>query len=80
MEQLDLRLPKEEVNALKSVVRRSISITKKKYPKPVNGESLEEYHDFINTEILLEISEQIKEIALKRQKDNIDYLWKGVNN
>lgn len=67
MKQMELTFTCAQGITLKNVVRESYSFIKKKYPKPVAGESIEEYREFITDETLLEISERIRDVALKRQ-------------
>lgn len=67
MEQLNLCLDESQSISLKNVVRHSIAITRKKYQR-MPEESADEFNEFLTVEILLEISEQIKNIALARQR------------
>lgn len=75
MKQLSLFFADEEIYTLKNVVKRSIVKIKKRYPRPVQGETIEDYKLFIRDEVLLEISERIKDIALHRQNTDIDLLY-----
>lgn len=78
MEQLKLDFAYEEYRELRFVVRKSYAAVKKRFPTPVKGETMEEYHDFIIGETLLEVAQRITEIALRRQKKNINSLYHGA--
>lgn len=67
-----------EKEQLKDIVRCSYLSVKKKFPSPTKGESKEEYREFIRDEMLLEIADRLKEMALKRQKERIETLYKGI--
>lgn len=71
MEQLNLGLDESQCVSLKKVVRHSYAVVKKKFPRPVEGESLEDYQEFIVIEWMLEISAEIEQIALSRLKKGI---------
>jgi hypothetical protein len=71
MEQLSLGLDISQCVSLKNVVHHSYSMVKKKFPRPVEGESVEEYQEFIVIEWMLEISAEIEQIALSRLKRGI---------
>lgn len=75
MQQLSLFFADEEIHTLKNVVKRSIVKIKKRYPHPVQGETIEDYKLFIRDEVLLEVAERIKDIALHRQNTDIDLLY-----
>lgn len=74
MEQLEFYF--NELPELKTIVKSSYLAVKKKYPKPVEGETFEEYHIFIRDEVLLEIAERLKRLALERQERSISILFK----
>lgn len=81
MEQLEFSLffelnPKDK-KALKNVVKDSFLFVKRKNPRPIEGETFEEYHLFIRDETLLEIAHRLTEIATKRDKHRIHYLYGG---
>lgn len=71
MEQLNLALDERQCVSLKNVVHHSYLVVKKKFPRPVEGESLEDYQEFIAVEYLLELSSEIENIALDRQRRGI---------
>lgn len=74
--QLRLRFPREEYIELKDIVKNSYKEVKKKYPQPVAGESFDEYKEFILDEVLLEISDRLRSIALRKQNERIAYFYK----
>lgn len=74
--QLRLRFPREEYNELKGIVIDCYKTVKKKYPQPVAGESFDEYKEFILDEVLLEISDRLRSIALRKQNERIAYFYK----
>ena len=69
--QFDLSFLGEEYNELRGIVRRSFKKVLKKYPR-LEGESMEDHRDFIKDETLLEIAEQLQDIATRRQRTEID--------
>lgn len=71
MEQLKLALDESQCVSLKNVLHHSYKVVKSKFPRPVNGESLEEYQEFLTVEYLLEVSSEIENIALDRLKRGI---------
>lgn len=77
-EQFDLSFLGDEYNELKGIVRRSFKKVLKKYPR-LDGESMEDHRDFIKDETLLEIADQLKEIATRRQRIEIELKY-GKNN
>ena len=79
MEQLSLYFEEEEAYELKNIVKISYLAVKKRLPHPIQGESDDEYKELIRDETLLEISERLKNIALRRQRMSIDILYKGIN-
>lgn len=83
MEQLEFSLFFElnpnDKKALKNVVRDSFLFVKRKNPRPITGETFEEYHLFIRDETLLEIAHRLTEIATRRDKYRIHYLYGGKN-
>lgn len=83
MEQLELSLffelnPKDK-KALKNVVKDSFLFVKRKNPKPIEGETYEEYHIFIRDETMLEIAHRLTQIATRRDNNRIHYLYGGKN-
>lgn len=66
MEQLSFYFEDEEVNSLKHVVKRSIVTVRKKFPRPVSEETIDEYKQFLKEEILLEIADRLQELAMRR--------------
>ena len=77
MEQLELGLDESQRISLKNVWRHSLRVVTSKFPKPVEGESIDEFNEFRICEFLLELSENIKQIALERQSKAINFLYKG---
>lgn len=71
MEQMSLYFPDEEIHTVKGIVLRSYNKVRKKY-KRIDGETVEDFKEFIVCETYLEIAEELKRIALYRQKLNID--------
>lgn len=80
MKQLSFFFNVETATILKGLVKRCAVIVKKRYPSPTAGETLEEYNIFLRDETLLEISQQLRNIALKRQKMAIEAIYKGKYN
>lgn len=66
--------------ALKNVVRDSFFFVKRNNPRPIEGETYEEYRIFIRDETLLEIAHRLTEIATKRDNNRIHYLYGGKND
>ena len=62
MEQLKL-LEVEENYSLVGLKESCILFVKRKYPKPAEDESLEEYNEFLRDEIELEIAYRLRKIA-----------------
>lgn len=71
MEQMSLYFEGQEFEDIKGIVPRCYKKVRRKYSR-VNGESVEDFKNFIVTETLLEISEELKCIALYRQNLNIE--------
>lgn len=71
MEQMNLYFEGEEFNDIKGIVPRCYRKVRKKYRR-VEGESVEDFRNFIIVETLLEVSEELKRIALYRQNLNIE--------
>lgn len=78
-EQFDLSFLGDEYNELKGIVRRSFKKVLKKYPR-LDGESMEDHRDFIKDETLLEIADQLKEIATRRQRIEIELKYGKRND
>lgn len=78
-EQFDLSFLGDEYNELKGIVRRSFKKVLKKYPR-LEGESMEDHRDFIKDETLLEIADQLKEIATRRQRIEIELKYGKRND
>lgn len=76
MKQLELGLDEYQRMSLKNVWRHSLKTVTAKFPKPVDGESIDEFNEFRICEFLLELSENIKQIALERQSKAIDFLYR----
>ena len=80
MEQMSLYFPDEEIHTVKGIVLRSYNKIRKKY-KRIDGETVEDFKEFIVCETYLEIAEELKRIALYRQNLNIELKYgKGVDN
>lgn len=73
--QLSLALDDAQIYQLKNVVKQSFADMRRKYPEPVEGETKEEWVEFLIIETLYEISERIKKIAEMRQKKAINILY-----
>ena len=71
MEQMNLYFEGEEFNDIKGIVPRCYRRVRKKYRR-MDGESLEDFQNFIICETYLEIAEELKQIALYRQNLNIE--------
>lgn len=71
MEQMSLYFPNDEYRNIKGIVPRCYKKVRSKY-KRVDGESVEDFQNFIFCETCLEIAEELKKIALYRQKMIID--------
>ena len=71
MEQMSLYFEGEEFNDIQGIVPRCYRKVRKKYRR-VDGESVEDFRNFIIVETYLEIAEELKRIALYRQNLNID--------
>lgn len=79
MIQLDLGLDETQKVSLKNVYRQSLRNVCTKFPKPVDGESIDEFNEFRVCEFLLELSHNLEEIALERQKKAISFLYRKEN-
>lgn len=77
MKQLELGLDESQRVSLKNVWRHSLRVVTTKFPKPIDGESIDEFNEFRICEFLLELSENIRQIALERQSKAIDFLYRG---
>ena len=75
MKQLELGLDESQKLSLKNVWRHSLRVVTTKFPQPVDGESLDEFNEFRVCEFLLELSENIRQIALERQSKAINFLY-----
>ena len=71
MEQMSLYFEGQEFEDIKGIVPRCYKKVRRKYSR-VDGESVEDFKNFIVTETLLEVAEELKRIALYRQNLNID--------
>lgn len=80
MQQMNFIFDFNETEEIKNVVKISIQEVKHKFPKPMKGETLEDYKTFIRDEILLEISERLKSIALRRQNKRINMILGGYHD
>lgn len=80
MQQINFIFDYDETSEIKNIVKISIYEVKNRFPKPMKGETLEDYKTFIRDEILLEISERLRSIALRRQKNRINILNGGGND
>ena len=79
MKQLELGLDEYQRMSLKNVWRHSLKTVTAKFPRPVDGESIDEFNEFRICEFLLELSENIKQIALDRQTKAINFLYEKDN-
>lgn len=80
MQQMNFIFDFNETAEIKNIVKISIHEVKHKFPKPLKGETLEDYQTFIRDEILLEISERLKSIALRRQHNRISITDGGCDD
>lgn len=71
MEQMRLYFEGEEFKSIKDIVPRCYKKVRNKY-KQVAGESIDDFRNFIVCETLLEVAEELKQIALYRQNLNIN--------
>lgn len=74
MIQLSFYFREDEREEIKNIVRSSVLFCKNKYPKPVEGESVDEYKQMLRDEILLEIADRLQKIVYDRQNREIAYL------
>lgn len=75
MEQMSFIFQRSDAQELKHIVKESYLEVRHRYPKPVDGESKEEYNLFIRDETLLEIAFRLTDIATRRQRDRINLLY-----
>lgn len=84
MEQLEFsiffEMTEYDKRKLKRVVLDSFLFVKKNNPHPIAGETMEDYHLFIRDETLLEIAHRLTNLATKRDKARIKYLYGSRNN
>lgn len=59
----------EEVYNLKTIEETTRQFIKKKFQKPVEEESLEEYNDFIDSEYKLELADRLRKMAERLEKE-----------
>ena len=71
MEQMRLYFEGEEFKDIRGIVPRCYRKVRRKYTR-IDGESVEDFNNTIIVETLLEISEELKRIALYRQNLNIE--------
>lgn len=71
MEQMRLYFEGEEFKDIRGIVPRCYKKVRRKYTR-MDGESVEDFNNTIIVETLLEISEELKRIALYRQNLNIE--------
>lgn len=71
MEQMRLYFEGEEFKDIRGIVPRCYRKVRHKYTR-IDGESVEDFNNTIIVETLLEISEELKRIALYRQNLNIE--------
>lgn len=71
MEQMRLYFEGEEFKDIRGIVPRCYRKVRRKYTR-MDGESVEDFNNTIIVETLLEISEELKRIALYRQNLNIE--------
>lgn len=71
MEQMSLYFEGEEFKNIKGIVPRCYRKVRSKY-KRMDGETVEDFKNFIVCETYLEIAEELKRIALYRQNLNIN--------
>lgn len=80
MEQMRLYFEGEEFKDIRGIVPRCYKKVRRKYTR-MDGESVEDFNNTIIVETLLEISEELKRIALYRQNLNIELKYgKGADN
>lgn len=79
-EQLSFLFIAEEDKKLHNIFQRTFIEVKSKF-KRVDGETVEDYVDFLKKETLLEVAEKLKEIANYRDNLNIELKYgKGQIN
>lgn len=61
----------DEFNEIKGLAIRCYRFVRKRYP-PVEGETKDDWRNFIISETMLEMAARLEEIALRRQKTEID--------
>lgn len=74
MMQLSFYFREDEREEIKNIVRDSALFCKKKFPRPVDGESVDEYRQMLRDEVLLEIADRLQKIVYDRQNREISYL------
>lgn len=71
MMQLSFDFRKYEKEKLKNIVKDSVLFCRKKFPRPVGGETMDEYKENLKDEILLEIAERLKKIVYEKKSENM---------
>lgn len=74
MEQMNLYFEGEEFKNIKGIIPRCYKRVRSKY-KRIDGESVEDFKNFIVCETLLEVAEELKQIALYRQNIDINFRY-----
>lgn len=72
-QQLNLGLDCTQQQSLKNIFKQTFADIRSQYPEPVEGETKDEYVEFLYVETLLEVAERIKKIALMRQNMRINF-------
>lgn len=66
----------EEFDEINGLAKRCYKYVRRKYP-PVEGESKEEWRNFIISETYLEMAARLEEIATRRQRLEIELKYGG---
>jgi len=77
-QQMDLGLDSYQQYSLKNVFKQAFADMRRQYPEPVEGETKDEYVEFLYVETLLEVSERIKKIALSRDNLRIAFRYNDM--
>lgn len=77
-QQMNLGLDDVQQYSLKNIFKQTFADTWHKFPMPIEGETKEEWIEFLYVETLLEVAERIKKIALDRQKRKINFYGKPI--
>ena len=79
-QQMDLGLDVYQQYSLKNIFKQTFSDIRRLYPDPVEGETKDEYVEFLYVETLLEVAERIKKIALSRDNLRITFRYNDLES